>query len=201
MTAKFTVDTAAKLFIIKTGVTAIDVKHEFYSDIKEEWMSTHMQYRFPIDSIAGNALGGGVAISPYFSLKHGWKIRPPEENTQITLTGNIITSDASSPYVGTVGTFDTVLTAVVSGNSLTQSVGGVSPTEAEIWDDPIVESGSVVLSPREALRVALAVLAGDTDNAETGTIDFKQVGGLKVRVQSDQDGVGNRDNVVIDASD
>ena len=82
MAAKFTVDTANKLFILNAGVTSLDVKIDLYSDAKEDWKDnvTLNKFRFPIQAIGGNDIGGGQKVSPYYILLFGWKIRPQEAN-------------------------------------------------------------------------------------------------------------------------
>jgi hypothetical protein len=126
MANKFTYDTAAKLFVLNAGVSTLDLRTEFYSWAKFDWMTDDdlNKLRFPIESIGGQDIGGGVSISPYYSLRYGWRVRPAEENSSISVIGNLITDTGDDPFVGTVGTFDTVIKYVVSGNSLTTAGGG-----------------------------------------------------------------------------
>src|SRR3972149_5043156 len=121
MAAKFTYDTTDKLFILNTGVTSLDVKIDLYSDAKEDWLSNPSltKFKFPIESVGGQSIGGGKSISPYYILKYGWKIRPQEANHQLSITGNVITDDDSDPFVNTVGSFNVRTKFVVSSDSLT----------------------------------------------------------------------------------
>jgi|SRR3990167_3077036 len=121
MAQKFTVDTTAKLFILNTGVTTLDLKVDLYSDAKEDWKdnATLNKFRFPIVAVGGNSIGGGQTISPYYILLYGWKIRPQEANHTLTVTGNVITDDESDVFVTTVGSFNVRIKFVVSSSSLT----------------------------------------------------------------------------------
>jgi hypothetical protein len=185
---KFTYDTAAKLFILNAGVTSLDAKTEFYSWVKTDWKNNDAlnKFAFPIESIGGNNIGGGVSISPYYSLKNGWKIRPAEEHSSITVIGNIITDDSSDPFVGTVGTWDTVIKYVVSGNSL-QSGGGGSLTAAQVWQYVLEDS----VSAAEAFRLVLAAETAKTTLAGN-TFTIRDIADTKDRIVGTVDKKGSR---------
>ena len=121
MAAKLTYDTTNKLFILNTGVTSLDVKVDLYSDAKEDWLSDSSltKFKFPIESVGGQSIGGGKSISPYYILKYGWKIRPQEADHQLSITGNVITDDDTEPFVNTVGNFNVRTKFVVSSDSIT----------------------------------------------------------------------------------
>src|SRR3990167_7257512 len=108
MAQKFTVDTTAKLFILNTGVTALDIKVDLYSDAKEDWKddASLNKFRFPIMAVGGQSIGGGQTISPYYILQYGWKIRPQEANHELVVTGNVIMDDESDPFVNTLGNYN-----------------------------------------------------------------------------------------------
>jgi hypothetical protein len=130
---KLTYDTVNKLFILNSGVTSIDIKVDLYSDAKEDWKddASLTKFRFPLNAIGGQDLGGGQKISSYITLLYGWKIRPHEDNHTLTVTGNVITSDASSPFVPTIGNYNVTIYSQVSSNSL---------TEGSVWSDSEKES-------------------------------------------------------------
>jgi len=132
MAAKFTVDTTNKLFILNTGVTSLDAKVDLYSDAKEDWLSdaSLTKFKFPIESVGGQSIGGGKSISPYYILKYGWKIRPQEADHQLSITGNVITDDDSDPFVNTVGSFNVRTKFVVTSDAISiQSGSGLSQEE------------------------------------------------------------------------
>ena len=125
MAQKLTYDTTNKLFILNAGVVSLDAKVDLYSDVKEDWLSDSSltKFKFPMQAIGGQSIGGGQTISPYITLLYGWKIRPQEANHTLVIVGNIITSDASSPFVPTVGAFNAVIYSQVSANSLSSGSG------------------------------------------------------------------------------
>jgi len=131
MAAKLTYDTTNKLFILNSGVTALDAKVDLYSDAKEDWKDDAAlnKFKFPIIGIGGQSIGGGQTISPYYQLLYGWKIRPQEANHILTVTGNVITSDGSDPFVNTTGSYNVRVKFVVTSNSLTG--GGSALTQEE----------------------------------------------------------------------
>lgn len=197
MASKFTVDTTRKLFSLNNGVTTLDARTEFYSAAKLDWKDDDAlnKFMFPIDSIGGQDIGGGNAISPYYSLKYGWRVKPPETDTNLNITGNIITSEGVSPISGTDGHFDTVVQFTVSSNSLT--TGGTPLTATDIWDlqDGIEPS----LTPREAMRLFAAVLAGKviiTDN----NLKFRDTNDSKDVLDVDADADGQRLEITYDVS-
>src|SRR3990167_3731665 len=130
MAAKLTYDTTNKLFILNSGVIALDVKIDVYSDVKEDWKddASLTKFKFPILGIGGQDIGGGQTISPYYQLLYGWKIRPQEANHTLTVTGNVITDDGTDVFVNTVGAYNARIKYIVSSNSL-KSGSGLSTEE------------------------------------------------------------------------
>jgi hypothetical protein len=134
---KFDVDTSAKLFIAKAGVTSFDVKVDLYSDAKEHWIvdDTANKFNFPIRAIGGDPIGGGRFAGDFYFLRDGWKIRPQEADHTLTIEGNLYLDDGEvgGIVVPTVGDF-TVLTTLERSN-LTQTVetgsGGTDWTTTE----------------------------------------------------------------------
>jgi len=97
------------------------VKVDLYSDAKEDWKNDPdlNKFRFPIIAVGGQSIGGGQVVSPYYILLYGWKVRPQEANHTLTVTGNLITDDASVPFISTVGNYNARILTVVTSNSLT----------------------------------------------------------------------------------
>lgn len=79
-------------------------------------------------SVGGNPISATQNIAAYFFLNNidGWRIRPPEENGETVLNGNLFPLDPSLPYIlPTVGGFTQLLKLVVSPQSLvTVAEGG-----------------------------------------------------------------------------
>jgi hypothetical protein len=117
--AKFIVDTSNKLFIAKPGVTSFDVKVDLYSDAKEHWLEggTAFGFDFPIRTIGGDPIGGGLFAGDIYFLRDGWKIRPQEADHTLTVTGNLFLDEGETGglFVPTLGGY-TVLVNMRNSN-------------------------------------------------------------------------------------
>lgn len=144
MATKMTYDPTNKLFLLNSGVVDFDVVVDLYSDAKEDWMTDSLlnKFRFPMIAIGGQAIGGGRVISPYIMLRYGWKVRPQEANHTLTVAGNLITDNESSPFASVLGNYQVIIKTIVSSNSLTASGTALSPSDLAniingIWDEAI----------------------------------------------------------------
>ena len=142
MAAKMTYDTTNRIFLLKNGVVDFDVVVDLYSDAKEDWLTDSLlnKFKFPLLAIGGQAIGGGRVISPYIMLRYGWKVRPQEANHTLTVAGNLITDDESSPFTPVLGNYQVIIKSIVSSNSLTASGTALSPTDLQniisgVWDE------------------------------------------------------------------
>lgn len=117
--AKFDVDTTNKLFIAKPGITSFDVKIDLYSDAKEHWIAGGVAFGFdfPVRTIGGDPVGGGVFAGDLYFLRDGWKIRPDEADHTLSITGNLFldAGEAGGLFVPTLGDF-TVLVNMRNSN-------------------------------------------------------------------------------------
>ena len=164
-----TYNASNKLFILNSGVTDIDVVVDLYSDAKEDWLSDTVlnKFRFPLLAIGGQAIGGGRVISPYIMMRYGWKVRPQEANHTLTVAGNLITDDESSPFASVLGNYQVNIKSIVSSNSLTASGTALSASDLAsiingVWDETIAEhtaTGSAAKMLKDIkLRATLASL-------------------------------------------
>lgn len=141
--AKFTVDTANRLFIAKAGVTSFDIQVDLYSDAKEHWVDggVPMGMYFPLRTVAGDPTGTG-AVEPYYFLGHGWKIRPDEANHTLLGSGNLDLEEGEvgDIFVPTVGGY-TVLCRIDTTNRgvLLSGTGADPETIADaVWDEALL---------------------------------------------------------------
>lgn len=116
MAAKFTYDLANKLIIINSGVTSIDAVIDLYSDWKEDVLAdaqlAGMDEIFRVTG--GDVTGPGRTVSAQVFLRNdlGWRIRGPEEDTEIEIVGNLRPEDTGTAvFVPTLGGY-TVLFAI-----------------------------------------------------------------------------------------
>lgn len=143
MAAKMTYDTTNKLFILNDGVTSFDVVVDLYSDSKEDWItnSSLTKFIFPMLAIGGNPIGGGQKISTYVVVSNGWKIRPHEADHTLTVAGNLITDDESSPFVNVLGDYQVIIKSILSSSSLTSSIAitqsDINNIADAVWDEVV----------------------------------------------------------------
>jgi len=101
MASKFTYDFENRLLIVSSSITELDVQVDLYSDWKEDVITTVFNpgVVHPFRTTAGDPIGGGNKISPYFFLINGWKIRPQEANHTLTIRGNLYTDPAGQDII------------------------------------------------------------------------------------------------------
>jgi len=108
---------------LDSGVTSIDVEVDLYSDWKE-WMllSDNAKYPPAFRTIGGDNLTPGIEAGAYFFLQNqdGWRIKPPEEDITIFVSGNFAPEDSDAE---TVVPTDGAYTAAIFGlQPITQKV-------------------------------------------------------------------------------
>lgn len=156
-----TYDTGKRLFILNNGVTEFDVVIDLYSDAKEDWLTDSLlnKFAFPLLAIGGQPIGGGQVISPYIMLRYGWKVRPYEGDHTLTVAGNLITDDETTPFASVIGDYQVIIKSIVSSNSLTASGANVSATDLAniadgVWEEIIADHTDVTGSAAKTLRDA-----------------------------------------------
>lgn len=159
MAQKLTYDTSKRLFILNNGVTSLNVVVDLYSDAKEDWLANTLlnKFKFPLLAIGGQAIGGGQIISPYIMLRYGWKVRPHEANHTLTVAGNLITDDESTPYASVLGNYQVIIKSIVSSNSLTASGVGLTTTDLSniadnVWREILSDHTGVTGSAAKTLK-------------------------------------------------
>lgn len=177
---------------LETGVTSVDAL-DIYSRWKD-WviLSDNAKYNQAFRVIGGDPLGGGINAGSYFFLQNqfGWRIKPPEENIQIVIGGNIFAEDTGSPvFIPTTGNFNTTINLQTS--SLTQVVevntgSGVTPQDIidiadAVWDEDAT-THSITDSTGEILQ---NISAGDLTQIEA-TLEFvRKLLANKVQISGD----------------
>jgi hypothetical protein len=116
MAAKWTMDWDERIFILKAGVTEIDVQIDLYSDWKEETLiGDNGKYAPAMRTVGGDAITETQSLGDTYFLINGYRIRPQEASHELTITGNIFTDPAGDPIVlPTLGTFTVLVTNAVS---------------------------------------------------------------------------------------
>ncbi len=113
------------LFILDSGVTEVSAV-ELYSRWKE-WALIPGNLGFPqaFRVEGGSTIAPGLTTGEYVFLQNqfGWRVRPPEEDINISLTGNFIAEDGTRDIVTpTLGAF----TVLINGlQPITQGIDGL----------------------------------------------------------------------------
>jgi hypothetical protein len=116
MAAKWTIDNLNKLFILKAGVTSIDVQVDLYGDWKEEYLlGNNAAFPPAMRTIGGDDVTATRTAGDTYFMINGWRIRPDEANHTLNIDGNLFTDPAGdSPFVPTVGAFNVFVISFVS---------------------------------------------------------------------------------------
>lgn len=125
-----------------TDVTA----QEIYSRWKEWVTAGNAQYTPAFaESVGGNELGGGTALSGYYFVNNdlGWRIVHSPYDYQINISGDLYPSDPNTPFVDTIsGDYSVQFIFQRSAASyVTVGSGSSAPTAAQVaaavWDRPM----------------------------------------------------------------
>lgn len=109
---------------LDSGITEVDLIDDVYEPWKDWMLSSPLNRRYPaaFRSDGGNALSSIINQGSYIFLNNtaGWRIKPPEEDITIYLTGNLAVEDTSiEAFIPTTGAF----TAAILGlQPVTQGV-------------------------------------------------------------------------------
>ena len=115
-----TFDGTNRLITLDSGITSVDVQVDLYSDWKEWVLQGNGQYPPAFSTLGGEPLSDVESIDGYYFLRNdlGWRIKPPEEDIEITITGNLYGTDPDLPvFITTFGTYDTVISLQVSSSA------------------------------------------------------------------------------------
>ncbi len=125
------------LLIFETGVVNYDVQIDWYQEWKD-WLLLSSENRKHSaafsNSVGGDELNGALDSGAYFFFRNdlGWRMRPAEEDANISVTSNIIPADSSLPLIiPTIGNF----TVLINGlQPITQNVDKIA---GFVWEEDI----------------------------------------------------------------
>lgn len=160
-------DGVNRVITLMDGETNVDVFEDIYEGAKD-WYLGHPDNRkhpFPFVSDGGNPLTSVINQGGYIFLDNisGWRLRPPEEDITVYLTGNlaVLTTDLPA-FVPTVGAF----TAAILGlQPVTQGVVPEMKTNLAF----ATYQNQVVFDPLNASGRAVAGTGTDGNGVEIGT--------------------------------
>ena len=138
---KVTFDAANKLILINPGVVNLSVKIDLYSDMKE-WMkfveTDNTRLRPGIKAIGGQPISDVEKLGDTYFLQYGWRVKPWNGHSSITLDGNIYTTEQDRPIIPDDNGVDAVSLKVSSlTNTVIVDTAVALDTEAPIWDSVV----------------------------------------------------------------
>jgi hypothetical protein len=198
----YSFDGTNKIISLTSGTTTLDVQ-DLYSRWKD-WLTQadNAKYLQAMSTVGGDPISETVAITGYYFLQNGWKIRPQEASHKLQVTNGVLAcADGSDPFIQTLGAYNVMVqysqpirteTAVietgVSGLTNEESVQLLAiPTTSPLAE--LVEDDKTLT---EVLRIMLAVLAGKVSGAPGDTLRFRNQADSKDRVVATVDTNGNR---------
>ena len=118
---------------------SVDVQKDLYSAWKR-WMTTSYQnqgYPPAFRTIGGDTLDAtsGLSAGKYYFLQnqYGWRIKPEEEDSNITFVGNLIAEDSTQDLLTpTTGAFTVIINGLQPITQFAESTPG-SLTAAQVW--------------------------------------------------------------------
>jgi len=118
-----TFDGPNKLIIINNGEEVIDAQRDVYSAWKR-WLTIDYEAKWlqAMRTVAGDPIGGGQVISPYFFMMNGWRIRPYEGDHRLVVDGNLFVDGGGNPFVPTVDPYEVLVQLHTSSKSITTTV-------------------------------------------------------------------------------
>lgn len=157
---------------------------------------------FPVVVKAGGKddLGGGRRVGVTLTLQNtrlAFQARPGPSYVQCTVTdGNLVAVNASNAAMAAIHT--TAFTQIIINQSTAPTLVGAA-TPAEVWD--LSDGIESALTPRQALRLIAAALAGRISGAGGTTVTIRNaVADSKSRIVATVDSSGNRSAITTDTT-
>jgi hypothetical protein len=146
------------------------------------WSDTHAHN--------GSVTVGGVTLAQVVEILNGYTVTFEDGDYAVNLFG-------ANSNVADVTNVNHV--SVRSANSAgLVTTGGANPLDIAnaVWD--LVAGIEATITPRQAVRIALAALAGKLSGAPGGPVAIRNVGDTKDRITATVDANGNRTAVTVD---
>lgn len=186
------------LIILPAATATIDAKVDLYSDWKEfVKVGANAKFLKAFDTTGGDPTQPTQDVAAYFFLRNdlGWRIRPAEENAEVSIVGNLYARESTLPiFVPTVGAFTALVTIERSVNALEVQTGGGGGF------DPVTDLVEPNTTYEEAQRIILAAAAGLLSGAGTKNVKIRDINNSKNRIDAVVDEEGNRITVTLDKS-
>jgi hypothetical protein len=175
-----------------------NAENDLYSDWKEQVIedATGFAAQKPpafLNSVGGDDLGAGQQIAPYFFINNvdGWRLRPPEEDGETSVVGNLFPADPNTQFIiPTVGPFTQLLRLVVSPQAVVaEAPGGSLTTEQDrLLQDIHGQTQRRVYIDTENSPGGQYGYQQDPFNNFTDAVDYMEANGLQIMPQLDLNG-------------
>tara|TARA_R110000796_G_scaffold23554_1_gene67360 strand:+ start:5736 stop:6167 length:432 start_codon:yes stop_codon:yes gene_type:complete len=123
------------LYIALPSVGSFDTQVNIYSAWKE-WVALSDNAKYPqaFDTTGGDEVGNNQSVAPYFFCRNdlGWRIKMPQEDGEITVSGNLFARNPAQPLFEQTSGFDAFLRLEVSTRAVVVEVetGALTATQA-----------------------------------------------------------------------
>ena len=116
------------------SVEPFDAQRDLYSAWKQ-WaaLTDNLKYPLAFDTTGGDPVGEGQTIAPYFFCRNdlGWRVKMPEADGEIVLSGNLFPRDSGTPLFEQTSGYDAFLRLEVSTRAVVVETGVSGLTAAE----------------------------------------------------------------------
>lgn len=128
----FNFDGANKLITINSGVTSFDAQ-DMYSEWKNWVLANPINAAWlpAFRTVGGDSLTPGIKAGAYYFIanNYGWRIKPPEEDCNIVITGNLAPEDSAQDiFIPTTGAYTA---AIIGLQPITQNVSDLLTIQEE----------------------------------------------------------------------
>jgi hypothetical protein len=166
-----------------------NAENDLYSDWKEQVIedATGFAAQKPpafLNSVGGDDLGAGQQIAPYFFINNvdGWRLRPPEEDGETSVVGNLFPADPNTQFIiPTVGPFTQLLRLVVSPQAIVDTSGGtLTVAQDRLLQDIHGQTQRRVYIDTENSPGGQYGYQQDPFNNFTDAVDYMEANGLQI---------------------
>lgn len=131
MAEKVTFDGPNKIIQVVYGTTELDAKADIYSAWKRWTLTSPSASAIPVNAgylqalrtVGGDPIGAGQAISPYYFLLNGWRLRSwGGGDHYLQIHGNLYVDGGGAPMIPPLTNHHVLVSFVVSPQSITNTV-------------------------------------------------------------------------------
>jgi len=203
-----TFDGSNLLIVLDASIAEVDAKADLYSAWKA-WLKVgaNAKYSLAFDTVGGDSTTAAGAVSPFFFLRNdlGWRIRPAEEDANVTIVGNLYGRDPALPvFVPTSGAYTVLIAVDRDASSVVETVtSGSGVTEQDKIDIANLTWAEVIdgaYTSEQLMRVLAAAMAGKLSGSPGPTITIRDISDTKDRIVATVDEESNRTEIVLDVT-